>query len=106
VFLPPKTSDNTKGLSEKNLAKKALQKYIVSLATQLSQNQNKIFPGKVAVDIFIPESFLLPSAYKNFCRPSCRFHYYIWIQDKMAINFDASNLSLSYRKVVQIELVS
>jgi len=38
----------------------------VSLATQLSQNQNKIFPGKVIAYIFIPESFVLPAVYKNF----------------------------------------
>jgi len=37
---------------------------------------------------------------------SSHFDYYIWIQDKMAINFDASDLTLSYRKVVQIELLS
>jgi len=39
---------------------------IVSMATQLSQIQNKIFPGKVIVCIFIPESFVLPSVHKCF----------------------------------------
>jgi len=38
----------------------------VSLATQLSQNQHKIFPGKVIVYIYIPESFVLPSVHKHF----------------------------------------
>ena len=37
---------------------------------------------------------------------SSHIDYYVRIQDKMAINFDASDLTLSYRKVVQIELVS
>jgi len=47
------------------LAKDITVKNIVSLATQLSQNQNKIFTGRVIVYIFIPESFVLPSVYKN-----------------------------------------
>jgi len=34
------------------------------------------------------------------------FDYYIRIQDKMATNFYASGLTLSYQKVVQTELVS
>ena len=38
----------------------------MSLTEQLSQNQNKIFPGKVIVYIFIPERFVLPSVYKHF----------------------------------------
>jgi len=58
--------DNTNRLGERNLAKKIVAKNIVLLAKQLSQNQNKIFPGKVIVYIFIPESFVLPSVYKNF----------------------------------------
>jgi len=37
---------------------------------------------------------------------SSHFYYYIRIQDKMAINFDVSDLTLSFRKVVQTEVVS
>jgi len=37
---------------------------------------------------------------------SSHFDGNIRIQEKLAINFDASDLTLSYRKVVQIELVS
>jgi len=37
---------------------------------------------------------------------SSHFNYYIRIQEKMAIKLDSSDLTLSYRKVVQIELVS
>jgi len=61
-------SDNTNGLVEKNLEKNINEKNIVSSATQLSPNQNKIFPGKVIVYISIPENFVLPSAYKNSLR--------------------------------------
>jgi len=43
-----------------------MENNIVSLATQLSQNQNKVFPGMVIVYIFIPESFVLPSVYNFF----------------------------------------
>jgi len=37
---------------------------------------------------------------------SSHFDGNIRIQGKMALNFDASDLTLSYRKVVQTELVS
>jgi len=37
---------------------------------------------------------------------SSHFDHIIWIQGKMAIHFDALELTLSCRKVVQIELVS
>jgi len=63
VSLQTKASDKTNGLGEGNSAKEIIVKNIVSLATQLSQNQNKIFPGKAIVYIFIPESFVLPSVY-------------------------------------------
>ena len=66
VSLQKKSSDNTNMLGERNLEKKIVAKNIVSLATQLSQNQNKTFPGKVVVYIFILESFVLPSVYKSF----------------------------------------
>jgi len=52
-------------LDEKNLAKKIIAKIIESLATQLEQNQSKIFPGKVIVHALTPESFVLPSVYIN-----------------------------------------
>jgi len=42
----------------------------------------------------------------NFVGESSHFDGNIRIQDKLAINFDASELTFSYRKVVQIELVS
>jgi len=38
--------------------------------------------------------------------PSSHFDGNVRIQDKMAMHSDASELTLSYRKVVQIELVS
>jgi len=66
VSLQKKASDRTNWLSERNLAKEIIANNIVSMATQLSQNQNKIFPGKVIVYIFIPESFVLPSVHKFF----------------------------------------
>jgi len=61
VSLQKKAGDKTNWLGERNLAKEINASNIVSLATQLSQNQNKIFPGMVIVYIFIPESFVLPS---------------------------------------------
>jgi len=54
------------GLGERTLAKKTTVQNIVSLTKQLLQNQNKIFPGKVTVYIFILESFFLHSVYKIF----------------------------------------
>ena len=56
---------HTKWLDEKNLAKKIIAKIIESLATQLAQNQSKIFPVKVIVHALTPESFVLPSVYIN-----------------------------------------
>jgi len=66
ISLQKKASDKLNWLGEANLAKEIIADNIVSLATQLSQNQSKIFPGKVIVYIFIPVSFVLPSAYKFF----------------------------------------
>ena len=54
------------GLGERTLAKKTTVQNIVSLKKQLLQNQNKIFPGKITVYIFILESFFLQSVYKIF----------------------------------------
>jgi len=61
VSLQKKAGDKTNCLGEGNLAKEINGNNIVSLATQSSRNQNKIFPGKVIVYIFIPESFVSPS---------------------------------------------
>jgi len=66
VSLRKQAGDKTNWLGERNLAKEITGNNIVSLATQLLQNQNKIFPGKVIVQIFILESFVLPSVYKFF----------------------------------------
>jgi len=68
-------SDITNWLGERNLAKEIIANNIASLATQLSQNQNKILPGKVIVYYCIPESFGLPSVYKFFYRPKRKHHH-------------------------------